>query len=132
MTTKDTTASYAELSGETYSTFVDAMTSANQRALDYAKSVWEIVSRPYSSSAIEAAVRENFDRANQISSLTMQELQTSGKHSAALAEKLAAQAAKLQETYVHALRGVVDTGISNVNFVKESATQMAAAPVSNN
>jgi hypothetical protein len=146
MSTKDTTASYLELSGEAYTLFIDAMATSNQRALDYTKSVWEIVSRPYSSSAVETAVRENFDRANQIVNLTIGELQASGKRSAELSEKLVAHAAKLQETYVHAVRGVVDTGISNVNYVKDTATQQfedlskrldemqtrIATPVSNN
>ncbi len=116
----ETTPSYVELSSQAYTLFVEAYASANQRALGYWKSLWEVASRPYTSTAIEAGVRENFDRANQIVSLTVSELQTTGKTSAELAEKLFAHSAKLQDSAVHSLRGVVKTGVSNMSFVKES------------
>jgi hypothetical protein len=120
---KDTTSSYVELSSQAYTLFVDAFASANQRALDYSKSIWEIVSRPYASTAIETAARENFDRANQIVSLTIGELQATGQKNAEFAEKLVSHGAKVQESYVHAMRGLVDTGVSNISYVKDVATQ---------
>ncbi len=123
MNDKETTASYVELSKQATTHCVDAFASANQRALDYTKSVWEIVSRPYSSAAIETVVRENFDRTNQIVSLTIAELQTTGQKSAEFGEKLVSHGAKLQETNVHSLRGMVNTGLSNLNYVKDTATQ---------
>jgi len=123
MSSSETTASYLELSGQAYTLLVDSIASANQRTLDYTKSVWEIISRPYASTAVETGVRENFDRANQVVALTINELQTSGQKTAELTEKLVSHTAKLQETYVHAVRGLVDTGISNVNYVKDTATQ---------
>jgi uncharacterized protein YnzC (UPF0291/DUF896 family) len=140
------TSSYAELSTEAYTLFVDAFAAANQRVLDYSKSIWQILSRPYSSSAIENALRENLDRTNQIVSLTIDELQTEGQKAAEFAEKFAAHSAKLQETYVQSLRGVVDTGVSNLKYIKDVAEKQLddaakrieelqpheAAPVSNN
>ena len=123
MSDKDTTTSYVELSSQAYSLFVDALASANQRGLDYWKSLWEIVSRPYASTAIETGVRENFDRANQIVSLTINELQSSGQKAAEFGEQLFAHGAKLQDSYVAAFRGLVNTGISNMNYVKETTTQ---------
>jgi uncharacterized protein YnzC (UPF0291/DUF896 family) len=145
-TLKEKTAGYAELSTEAYTLFVDAFAAANQRALDYSKSLWQILSRPYSSSAIEAAIRENLDRTNQIVSLTIDELQLNSQKAAEFAEKLAAQTTKLQETYVQSLRGVVDTGVSNLKYIKDVAEKQLddaakriedlqpheAAPVSNN
>jgi uncharacterized protein YnzC (UPF0291/DUF896 family) len=122
MSTKEATSSYVELGSQTYSLFIDAYASANKRALDYAKSVWEISTRPYASTTIEAAVRENFERTSEIVSLAINELQTSGQKSAELAEQFVAQAAKMQESYTEALKGVVDTGISNINYVKDTAT----------
>jgi len=122
MSTKEATASYVELGSQTYSLFVDAYASANKRALDYAKSVWEISTRPYASTTIEAAVRENFERTSEIVSLGITELQTSGQKSAELAEKFVAQAAKMQESYTEAVKGLVDTSISNINSVKDTAT----------
>jgi hypothetical protein len=123
MTAKDQTAGYVELSSQTYNLFVDAFATANKRALEYTKSVWEIVSRPYASTAVETAVRENFDRANQIVSLTIAEMQTNGQQAAEFNEKLVAHGAKVQESLVHAMKGVAETSISNMNYMKESATQ---------
>jgi hypothetical protein len=125
MSPKDTqsTPSYVELSSQAYSLFVDAYASANQRALGYLKNVWEIASRPYASTALETTVRENFDRANQVVTLTIGELQATGAKNAELVEKISAHNAKVQDTVSTALRGLVTTGISNVNFVKESTAQ---------
>ncbi len=123
MQLKDQTASYVELSSQTYSLFVDALSAYNKRSLEYAKSVWEITSRPYASTAIETTVRENFDRANQLVSLTIGEMQTNGQHTAEFGEKLASHAAKVQESLVNSMKGLVETGISNMNYVKETATK---------
>lgn len=123
MQIKEQTASYVELSSQSYTLFVDAFSSYNKRALEYAKSVWEITSRPYASTAIETTVRENFDRANQIVSLSIHELQTNGQKSAELAEQLVSHGAKIQESLVSSMKGLVDTGISNMNYAKETATK---------
>ncbi len=120
---EDQTASYVELSSQTYTLFVDAMASYNNRSLEYSKSLWEIASRPYASTAIETTVRENFDRANQMISLTLSELQTNGQKSAEFGEKLVAHGAKVQDSLVTAMKGLVETSISNMNFAKDSATQ---------
>ena len=120
---KDTTTSYLQIATETYGYFIDAVTQANQRSLDYAKSVWQIAARPYGSNGLETAVRENFDRSNEIITLTVNELQARQQKLAEFAEKLVGQNAKLQESSVQALRGVVNTGISNMNYVKDAAKQ---------
>jgi hypothetical protein len=124
MSDKDTTtATYLDLTNKTYGLFVEAFAAANRRSLDYYKSAWEIISRPYASTAIETAARENFDRANQVLALTVSELQANGQQVAELTEKVLAQGAAWQETATHGFRGLVDSGISNVNYVKEAATQ---------
>jgi len=146
VTSKEKTTGYAELTTEAYTMFVDAFASANQRALDYSKSLWQILSRPYTATAIEAALRENVDRSNQIFSLTIDELQANGQKTAEFAEKLVAHSAKLQDTYVQSLRGAIDTGVSNLKYMKDVAEKQIddaakriedlqpheAAPVSNN
>jgi hypothetical protein len=123
MPKEPTTASYVELATQGYSLFVNALTSTNQRTLDFMKSVYEISSRPYASSAFETTARENLDRANQIASLAISELQTTGQKSAEFGEQLLAHGAKLQDSYVSSMRGAVETGISNMNYVKETASQ---------
>jgi hypothetical protein len=119
---KETTGSYLELTSAAYTMFVDAYAAANRRGLEYWKSVYEIASRPYASSAIEATVRDNFDRANQLASLTVGELQKNGQSVSDLAEKLAAHGSAWQETIAAGFRGAVETGVSNMTFVKETAT----------
>jgi hypothetical protein len=119
---KATTSSYAELTTKSYSLFVDAIASANQRALDFTKQVWEISTRPYETNTIESALRENLERTNEIVTLSIAELQTNGKKTAELAEKLVEHAAKLQETYTASLKGIVETGVSNLTYVKDTAT----------
>jgi hypothetical protein len=124
MSRKDSeTPSYVELGSQGYSLFVDAYASAGQRVLGYYKSLWEIASRPYASTAVETTVRENFDRANQVVALTIGELQTNGAKAAELLEKISAHNAQVQDSLATALRGLVSTGISNVNYVKETATK---------
>ncbi len=137
------TSEYAQLSSEAYNLFAENMTAANDRALDYWKSVWQISSRPYASSEIQTGIRENVDRANQIVSLTVDELTTSGRELAQFTEKLVAHSAKVQKLYVDTVRGLTSTGVSNMNFVKEATerqidgitkrfedAQSATAPVS--
>jgi hypothetical protein len=123
MADKDTTSSYVELTSQYYNLFVGAYAEASQRALTFSREVWDIASRPYGSTAIETTARENFDRANQIVALTVNHLQTNGAKGSEFAEKLVAHGAKAQDSVATALRGVVNTGISNMNFVKETATQ---------
>ena len=120
MNEKETTPSYLELSNQAYGIVVDAFASANQRGLDYWKSVWEIVSRPYSSTAVDANVRDNFERANQIVALSVGELQANGQRTSEVVEKLLSVTGNLQDSYVHSLRGLMKTGISNMNFVRET------------
>ena len=123
MQSKESTSSYMDLATEAYALFTEAFASANQRSLDYMKSVYEITTRPYASTAVETALRENFDRANQLMALTVGELQTNGQKAAEFGDKLTAHGAKLQDSYVGAMRGVVDTGLSNMKYVKDTATQ---------
>jgi hypothetical protein len=120
-TAKATTQSYTELSTESYSIFVDAFATANRRGLDYFKSLYEIASRPYASSAVEQTVRENFDRLNQVISLTIAELQNNGQKAAELNEKVAKHNAKLQESALEALRGLTKTGLANLEYTKDTA-----------
>jgi hypothetical protein len=118
---KATTPSYNELTTESYAIFVDAFATANRRGLDYFKSLYEIAARPYASSAVEQTVRENFDRLNQVISLTIAELQNNGQKAAELNEKVAKHGVKVQESALEALRGLTKTGLSNLEYAKDTA-----------
>jgi hypothetical protein len=123
--TEQMTKGYAELNAEAYAIAIDAFASANRRALDFFKSMFEIVSRPYTSTAVESTVRENLDRANQVVSLTVSEMQAAAAHNGELLEKTAKFAAKWQETAVASGQGVVKTMVSNLNYVRETADAQA-------
>jgi len=122
LSTKKTATGYVELTNEVYALFVDAYGSAGKRALNYWKSVWEIASRPYTPVTIDSVVRTNFERANQLTSLTVDELRSAGRESAEVAEKLLAEGTKAQDTSLESLRGLLDTYASNLNYVKENAS----------
>ena len=130
----DKTASYIELTTQTYRTIVDALSAANERNLGYVKSLFEISTRPYASSAFETVARENVDRANQIVGLSVSEMQASTAKAAEVGGELFAHASALQDAYVASVRGLFETGLSNANFVRETtARQMEhAAQVSSN
>jgi hypothetical protein len=123
MADNDTTSSYVELTSQYYNLCVGAYAEANQRALTYLREVWDVASRPYGSTAIETTVRENFDRANQIVALTVNQLQANGAKGAEFAEQSVAHRAKGQDSVATALRGVVNTGVANLNYVKDAATR---------
>jgi hypothetical protein len=114
------TPSYVELSSQAYGMFVEAYAAANQRALAYMKSLYEIASKPYPTTGPEAFVSERFDRAHQIVDLTVNEMQTTGQKNVEFAEKLFAHTAKVQESATQALRGVMQTSVANLSYVKDA------------
>jgi len=114
------TASYADITSETSKIVVDAIASSNERALNYAKSLWEIVSRPLASDQ-QYNVRDGFERADQIVTMTVKELEASIKKSAEFAEKIIGQGTKLQEQSIETLRSLAGSGLSNAKSVVEAA-----------
>jgi hypothetical protein len=120
---KDSATSYIQLSSKVYSLFLDALTSRTQRRLQYWKSVWEVSSRPYQSTAVEGTVREGFDRASQILDLTTNELKTDGQNAAEFSEKMLSHATRFQDVAINAFRRVLNTSISNLDYVKETTHQ---------
>lgn len=116
----DETKSYVDLAGQTYTVLVDAYAAAQQRYLGYGKSVFEVMTRPYTSTALETTSRENFDRANQIVELTVSELQQAGSAAAKLGEKIVTQNALWQEKVLESARGLMKTAVSNLNYVKDT------------
>jgi hypothetical protein len=122
LSTPNTTASSVELTNEVYALLVNAFGSGNTRALNYWKSVWDITSRPYSPVTIDAVVNENFNRANQLTNLTVDELRSAGRESAEFAEKLLAESGKVQDTALGSFRGLIDKYAANLNYVKETTT----------
>jgi len=114
------TKSYVDLASQTYATLVDAYSQAQQRNLAYGKSAYEVLTRPYASTAMETTYRENFDRANQIVELTVSELQHAGTAAAKLGQALVSQNALWQEKTMESARGLMKTMISNLNYVKDT------------
>jgi hypothetical protein len=122
LSTQNTAADYVELIHEVYALLVGAFGSAGTRAVNYWKSVWDITSQPYSPVTIDSVVRTNLERANQLTTLTIDELRSAGRESAEFAEKLFAEGTKVQDTALGSFRGLLDAYASNVNYVKETTT----------
>lgn len=121
MNSSDQTKTSMKLAADLYTTYVDAATASNQRMLGFAKSAFEILTRPYSSTAVESAWRENLDRTNQIVELSVSELQTASTHASQVVESLVAHGTTLQETAMETARGLMQTSVSNMTFVKETS-----------
>ena len=90
-----TQATYGDVAAETTTLIIDAIKSSNERALQYWKSVWDIVAAPAESTSTGYDVRAGFDRLDKVVNLTVQELETSIKKNAHVAETLIAQSTKL-------------------------------------
>ena len=121
MSDTDQTKSYLDLASQTYGVLVEATSKANHRLLEHMKSAYEIISRPYTSTALEATYRENLDRAAQLVELNVATVQKTGAEAAGLDDVLAKQTAIVQESYVESLRGLFRTGLSNLAYVKDTA-----------
>ena len=119
-------ANYAELATEATNMVVEAISSANERTLNYAKSIWEIVSRPIPAGQQQQNVRDGFERADQIVSLTVKELEHSLRKSTEFAEKMLAQNAKLQRQSIESLHNFAGSTLTNVKQVVETAGERIA------
>jgi hypothetical protein len=117
LSTQGTTAKYIELSNEAYGLVVDIVASATLRRLDYWKSIWEIASRPYASTAIWSALQENFDRASDLANLTVGEFRSRVHTTADFSEKLLVQVGKLQDTALETYRDSLKSYVSTVDEV---------------
>jgi hypothetical protein len=125
VSTQDSAANYVELTGQAYLLVVDAFAAVNRSRLGYWKSVWEIASKPYASTAIDSTVRENFDRAGQLADLTVAELRARGQISADFSEKFLSQIGKLQDSALETFRASLKTYASAMNQLKDATTELS-------
>jgi hypothetical protein len=123
MSAHGNTAKYIDLSTRTYALIVDTVASATRGRLDYWKSVWQIASLPYASTAID--VRDNFDRFSALTNLTVSELHSRGLRTVDFSEKLLAEIGKLQESACETYRDSVRSNDSTVAQVKDAATDVS-------
>jgi hypothetical protein len=123
MSTQGSTAKYIELSSRTYELIVDTFASATRSRLNYWKSVWEIASRPYGSTAIGSTVRENFDRASELTNLTVSELHSRGQRTVDFSEKFLTQVGQLQDAARETHRDSSTSNGSTAGQVKDGATE---------
>jgi len=115
------TASYVELANKTYTTLVDAVSDANHRALAFGKSWLDLVTKPYAATSVEAAYRERLERANQLVDLTIETAQHAGTQAAKLGNQLAQHSSDWQTSVTQTMRGVMQTGASNLKYVGDAA-----------
>ena len=74
--------------------------------------------------AIETNVRDNFDRSNQIVSLTVSELQATAQHNSELLEKTASFVSKWQETALAANRAPQDRRLEHQLRQRDTEAQV--------
>jgi PAB1-binding protein PBP1 len=111
------TTSYFELAQETATIIADELSAANQRALSYVKSLWEIAGR----SNGESTLRSAFERAEAVVSLTEREIQKSLRSNLDVTEKLLAQSKKLQQQSYESAKEIAEKALSNAKQVVEAA-----------
>jgi hypothetical protein len=125
MNIQDSNAKYVELSNQSYGVIVDTFASAMRSRLDFWKSVWQIASRPYTSMAMASIVEQNFDRASELTNLTVGELQSRVQRTADFSQKFLAHVGKLQDAARETYRNV-----STVDRAKDVLTEMSHNGVS--
>lgn len=96
MADTETAATYIEFTNQAYALLLDAAATTHKRAIDHAKSHYEIAARPYTATTPDANIRDAFDRANQIATITATELQTTAQQNAALTENLLKRLTEVQ------------------------------------
>lgn len=111
---------YVELSSRVYTLIIDAYAAASRRRVDYFKSIFEIVSRPYEQVSLERTARENVDRTSEIISLSIAEFEISGREAAEFSKRWLDNSAKVQDYALTATRTLVKTGVSNFEAAKDS------------
>ncbi|MGP6159986.1 MAG: hypothetical protein ACLPYS_21250 [Vulcanimicrobiaceae bacterium] len=125
MSTQGSTAKYIEVSCDAYGLIVDVLASASRARLAYWKSIWELASRPYASTALEPAVRESFERASELTNLTVDELRARGKRTAEFSEKFLGEVEKLQDAGVEVFRDSLKAFVSSVEQVKDATADLS-------
>jgi hypothetical protein len=125
MNIQGSTAKYVELSNQAYGVIVDTFASAMRSRLDFWKSVWQIATRPYASTAIASIVEENFDRARELTNLAGGELESRVQRTADFSQMFLAHVGKLQDAALETYRDV-----STVDRVKDAPTEMSGNGVS--
>jgi hypothetical protein len=130
LSTQGNTAKYIEISNEAFGLIVDTFASATRSRLGYWKSVWEIASRAYASTAIASTVGESFDRASELANLTVGELRSRVQRTADFSEKFLAQVGKLQDAVLETYRYSLKSYVSTVDQVKDASTELLVDGVS--
>jgi hypothetical protein len=123
MANNETTTSYIELTNQAYKLVVEAAATTTGALLDHHQRRTELLLRPLNPAAgVDGNARELIERAKQVASIAALEQQAISQKNAELSERLLAHAAKIQDSLLHSWRGVWDTGLSNLNYVKDTTT----------
>ncbi|PZR57433.1 MAG: hypothetical protein DLM50_05505 [Candidatus Meridianibacter frigidus] len=112
--------SYIDLSNKAFELSLEATTTATNRMMDYMKSTFDVVAKPYAATTPDAIVRENFDRTGSLVQLRDKYLHETAAHVTQVAHTGMDHAKALQETAQRGLAGMSDVFVSNLNYVKEA------------
>ena len=111
---------YIDLSTKTFELSIEAMTSAANRALEYAKASFDVVAKPYPAIRPDAIINENFERTGKLVELREQFLHDAGIQYSGLANAAIDHAKAWQETVQRGFQGLGEVMVSNLNYVKEA------------
>jgi hypothetical protein len=120
------TAAYIELTKDGYTLVLDTFASATRSRFSFWKSVWDIVMRPYASTAIGPAIRDNVDRANELAGLTVGEYCSRVERGADFSQKLLAHVGKLQGAALGTYRDAFSPNSSAVDQAETEPTKLPA------
>ena len=112
--------SYIDLSNKAFELALEAGTTATNRALDFVKASFEVVTKPYAASTPDTLVKENFTRTQSLVELRNKYLTETAAHVSSFANANMAQAQAWQQTAQRGLQGLGDVFASNLNYVKEA------------
>jgi hypothetical protein len=120
----DRTPSYIDLTNELFSTWIETVSASNQRVIGYWRGVAAIAARPYPSAALDDVLRENAERTTALVDLPASEIEGAGDVVATFTKKFVTLVGHLREQSTAAVRGLYETGLSNIEFVKSAGTSL--------
>ena len=115
MSTNERPSTYGALAGDAYRSLVNATEAVNADAIGYVRSLFEIFSKPYTP----------IERSAATLGATLDVVAANNRHAAGLARDLANIVSTAHEAYVAGLRNIADTGVSNLEFVKDATMRNA-------
>ena len=93
------------------------------RSFDYVRTLFGIFAKPYESFTARAIAKEQIVRSAAVIAATIDSLEAANAQAAEYAREFAQFVASAHDGYLESLRGLGETSVSNVTFVKDFAAK---------